>query len=247
MRAQCHWLLEEHALALSTLDRASTRFPEDTGFLRRKVFFLVELGLYREAADRGREYLERSEGKRDDFIALGNAMRVSGEPGEAARLLEQARLMFPADPEINKVLARAYMDLGQMNAAAHLVYEAALIDPSLVSEAAELYRLAGQTHRALMLNGQISDQPTKFKQRLALLLELQWFEQAASMEADFRRTGLLENEDVRYALAYAIFKTGDFAQAEAHLQALTRPDLFRKAAELRRAIQDCRGDSWQCL
>ena len=34
---------------------------------------------------------------------------------------------------------------------------------------------------------------------------------------------------------------------EEHLAALNRPDLFRKAAELRRAIQDCAEDSWKCL
>jgi hypothetical protein len=67
------------------------------------------------------------------------------------------------------------------------------------------------------------------------------------MEGDLLRTGLMDEEDIRYALAYAIFKSGDFDKAEAHLQTLTRPDLFRKAAELRRAIQDCSEDQWKCL
>ena len=98
-----------------------------------------------------------------------------------------------------------------------------------------------------MLNGQISDQKVKLRQRLALLLELQRYEQAAAMDDDLRRTGLMDDEDIRYALAYAVFKVGDFDNAEIHLQKLTRPDLFRKAAELRRAIQDCSEDAWQCL
>jgi thioredoxin-like negative regulator of GroEL len=110
-----------------------------------------------------------------------------------------------------------------------------------------LYRRAGRPYRALMLNGQITDQQVKFRQRLALLLELQRFEQAAAMEGDLLRTGLMDEEDIRYALAYAIFKSGDFDKAESHLQTLTRPDLFRKAAELRRAIQDCSEDQWKCL
>ena len=67
------------------------------------------------------------------------------------------------------------------------------------------------------------------------------------MDRDLRRTGLMADEDILYALAYAEFKTGDFETAEQHLQKLTRPDLFRKAAELRRAMQDCSGDRWQCL
>ena len=64
MRAQCHWLLDEPGYALATLDQASELFPQETSFLRRKVFFLIELGLYREAAEQGRIYLQKSEGKR---------------------------------------------------------------------------------------------------------------------------------------------------------------------------------------
>lgn len=247
MRAQCHWLLGEYALGLATLDVASQAFPGDSGFLRRKVFFLVELGLYQEASQQGRLYLQQSEGKREDYVALGNAMRAGGELDEAIRLLEQARLVFPDDSDVDKVLAHAYLDKGQINTAADIIYQASLLDSSLSSEAAELYRRAGRLQRALMLNGQIKDQPTKFRQRLALLLELKRYEQAASMDQDLRRVDLLEDQDILYALAYAVFMVGEFELAEARLQAITRPDLFRKAAELRSAMQDCAEESWKCL
>jgi predicted Zn-dependent protease len=247
MRAQCHWLLDEPGPAIAVLDQASESFPQEASFLRRKVFFLVELGLFREAAEQGRIYLSRSKGKLEDYVALGNAMRASGEPEEAILLLERARLIYPGKPEVNKVLAHAYLELGQANTAAGLIYEAAQWDASLTGEASELYRRAGRPYRALMLNGQITDQKVKFRQRLALLLELQRWEQAAAMEGDLRRTGLLDDEDIRYALAYAVFKAGDFDKSEGYLQTLFRPDLFRKAAELRRAIQDCSEDQWKCL
>jgi tetratricopeptide (TPR) repeat protein len=247
MRAQCHWLLDEPAMALAVLDQASERFPGEPGFLRRKVFFLIELGLFREAVQLGRQYLQQSEGRKDDYVAFGAALGAVGETDEALVLLEQARLKFPGDPEIGKVLARSYFNQGRINAAADLVLEASMADPTLVSEAAELYRRAGRTSRALMLNGQIADQPTKLKQRLAILLELQRFEQAATMDEELRRVGLLEDEDIRYALAYALFKAGDFQAAETHLQKLARPDLFRRAAELRRAMQDCAEEPWLCM
>jgi len=247
MRAQCHWLLEEPAMALAVLDQASGVFTEDPGFQRRKVFFLMDLGLFQEAAAQGAVYLERSEGKLEDYVALGNAMRASGQLDEAAHLLELAKLRFPTDTSVKKVLANTYMDRNELNAAADLVLEASLFDPVLVSEAAELYRRAGRPQRALMLNGQVQNQETKLKQRLALFLETRQFAQAASMDDELRRVGLIGDEDIRYALAYAFFKTGDFAAAELQLQQLTRPDLFRKAAELRSAMQDCAEDTWQCL
>jgi tetratricopeptide (TPR) repeat protein len=247
MRAQCHWLLEEPAMALAVLDQASTVFPEEPGFQRRKVFFLMDLGLFQEAAEQGGEYLSRSEGKLEDYVGLGNAMRASGQLDEAAKLLEFAKLKYPTDTSVKKVLANTYMDRESLNAAADLVLEASLFDPALTSEAAELYRRAGRPQRALMLNGEVQDQAVKLKQRLALYLETGQFARAATMERDLTRLGLLDDEDIRYALAYAYFKTGDFEATERQLQQLTRPDLFRKAAELRSAIQDCAEDTWQCL
>lgn len=247
MRAQCHWLLDDRVMALATLDQAAQVFPDEPGFLRRKVFYLVDLGLFKEAVILGRQYLERSAGKAEDYIALGSALRASGELDEAALLLEQALLQFPASPDVRKALAHVYIQRGQLTAAADILHQAALLDPSLMGEAAELYRRAGQTYRALTLNAQLSSQPEKLRQRLALYLELENFEQAAAMETPLRRIGLIEDQDLRYAIAYALFKTGEFGAAEGHLAVLTRADLFRKAAELRRAMQDCREDRWKCL
>ena len=247
MRAQSHWLMGEKTMAIAVLDQASEIFPEDPSFQRRKVFYLMDIGLFKEAVVQGKSYLERSEGKLEDHIALGNALRASGELDEAAVFLEQAQLTFPGSPEVKKVLAHVYIERGEMSAAADMLYKAALLDPVLLPEAAELYRRSGQTFRAMNLNSQIANQEEKLRQRLALYLEMGSYEQAAAMEIPLRRVGLLAEEDLRYAVAYSLFKTGDFNAAEQHLAQLNRPDLFRKAAELRRAIQDCAEDSWKCL
>jgi tetratricopeptide (TPR) repeat protein len=247
MRAQSYWLLGEKTMAIAVLDQASAIFPEDPSFQRRKVFYLVDIGLYKEAVVQGKAYLERSQGKVEDYIALGNALRASGELDEAAVFLEQAQLIFPGSPDVRKVLAHVYIERGELSAAADVLYNAALLEPELLPEAAELYRRSGQTFRAMNLNSQIINQEEKLRQRLALYLEMGSYEQAAAMEIPLRRVGLLAEEDLRYAVAYSLFKTGAFDEAESHLAQLNRPDLFRKAAELRRAIQDCAEDSWKCL
>jgi tetratricopeptide (TPR) repeat protein len=247
MKAQAYWLLEEPVMALATLDQAAQIFPEDLSFVRRKVFYLVDLGFFKEAVEQGKVYLTASEGSVEDYVALGSALRASGELDEAARFLEEAQLLFPNSPEVKKVLAHVYIEREEMSAAADLLYQAALLQPELLSEAAELYRRSGQTFRALTLNSQLIDQPEKYRQRLAIYLQLGNFEQAAAMEIPLRRVGMMEDEDLRYAIAYSLFKIGEFDEAELHLAQLTRPDLFRKAAELRSAIQDCLEDSWKCL
>ncbi len=247
MRAQSYWLLDQPIEALATLDLATGLFPRDDSFLRRKVFYLVDMGLFQRAVVLGRDYLENGAGKLEDYLAFGNALRASGELDEAAVLLESAQLHFPYSAQVKKVLAHVYIDRGELNPAADVLYQAALLEPELMTEAAELYRRAGQYHRALALNGQLADQPEKLRQRLALYLQMESYEQAAAMELPLRRVGLLQEEDLRYAIAYAMFKSGDFPAAEEQLSQLTRPDLFRKAAELRRSIADCNSERWKCL
>ena len=249
LKAQANWLLGNQVEALAILDQAESIFTADRSFTRRKVFYLIELQLYQQAAELGRSYLADSADSADsadNYIAIGNAMRQSGAVDEALGFLEAAHLQYPDNVDVSKVLAHSYIDAGKLHAAADITYQAAQLDNSLMAEATELYRRAGQVYRALTLNSQISDQKAKLKQRLALYIQLLRYEQAAGMETDLERLGLLSNEDIRYALAYALFKVGEFDAAEAHLSLLSRSDLFRKAIEVRRAIQDCADDPWKC-
>jgi len=247
MRSQCHWQLGEFEQAWEVLVAGRAEFPDRASeFARRQVFFLVDQGLYQEAADQGRRFLETERATVDDAIAIGNALRQSGQYDEAARILEQARVQAPDNVTVAKVLAHNYLEQGRPLAAAEILRHGSLYEAALVTEAAELYRRSGWLIQALSLNAQALDQGKKLKQRLAILIELQRFGQAAGMHRDLERVGLLADEDIRYALAYAYFKTGEFDRAEEQLTFLTRSDLFRKATELRRVMSQCAEESWLC-
>ena len=170
----------------------------------------------------------------------------SGQRDEALRFLEAAALAYPDDVDVAKVLAHTYFEAGQPLAAAEIFHRASLRDPALISEAAELYRRAGLLFRALSLNGEIVDQEKKLKQRLAIFLGLERFEEITAMEAAMFRVGLLEDEDLRYAMGYAWFKVGNYEKAEEHIARLTRSDLFRKGVELREIMEECRDAAWRC-
>ncbi|MEE4638975.1 MAG: tetratricopeptide repeat protein [Wenzhouxiangella sp.] len=247
MRAQSHWELGQTDSAWQVLASGVERFPDRAGeFTRRQVFWLVDLGLYQQAAETGLAFLDRHRAATEDAVAIGNALRQAGQYDEALRVLEVARLNDPDDIQLTRVLAHTWLAREQILPAADLIHAAGRRDPQLVIEAAELYRRSGWLIKALMLNGQVIDQPKKFRQRLAILLELERFDQAAAMEETLFRTGLLDDEEIRYALAFAYFKTGEYDQAERHLAGLSSDDLFRKAIELRRAMEQCAAEPWLC-
>ena len=238
LRVHAAWMTGDRVGALAALEAAERRFPGEDGFTRQRLVYLLELGLVHEAAALGRGWLERTNASAEAWVAVGEALRRARAHDQAAVLLETARLLHPAHPKVLLALARAHLDAGRPRAAAVVMEEAALEDPELLCEAAELHRRAGDLDRALWLNAQVADQKEKTRQRLAVLLQRGWLEQAAALAPRVSRLGLLaEDEEVRYALAWVHHRTGEHEKASALLKGITRPELFRAAAELLRAIE----------
>ncbi len=246
LRARANWRLERRAEAWKALADGEAAYPQMFEFARQRVYYLIDLQLYREAVEQGLAYLERSEAGVEDYVALGEALRRSGQLGKAKEILEIAQLIDPGDRRVLLALARVYLDDDFPLIAARLMERAAIREPRYVVEAAELYRRAGKLQRALYLNAQMMDQKAKVRQRVGLLLQAEHYETAAGMAARLSRLNLLQDEDLRYAMAYAHFKIGDFSEAENYLAGLTRADLFQNANQLRKAMAECGEDGWQC-
>ncbi len=247
LQAELQWRLDQKDTAWQTLAAGAKRFADNPAFPRQQVFHLIQLGLFQKAAQLGLDYVTRFSADAMDYVAIGNSLRESGQYQAALNFLEPARMRFPDDENTVLALARTYADLGRYHTAASLLEQAAMNNSKYLVDAAELYRRAQQPLRALYLNEQALDQPKKLKQRLAILLAAGYYDQAMGMEEPLYRVGLLKNEDVRYALAFASFKAGSFERAERQLTKIKNPMLFKKAAQLRKAMKSCAGNAWRCL
>ena len=246
LRARCHFMLEAYHEAWAALEGGRLRFPEQDEFAKQQVFALIELGLFQEAREVGARYLEQAEASTDAYVALAEALRRTGAHREAQRLLEAARLRYPTDVNLLKQLAYTWLDDDKPLAAGSILAQAAELDPLLASEAAECYRRAGSFARALYMNALVPDPPEKAKQRLGLLLELGDFERAAALEYRLSRLGLLEDDSIRYGLAFAHFQNRDFEAAEGQLGPIADPEVFAMANQLRQAMDACRDSDIGC-
>jgi len=246
LKANACWKSGNPKRALEIFAAAAERFTDNADVWRSHSIALIELGLFQEAVSVGREYLRRPGVTAKDYTALSEALIRVGGIDEAILILEQARLQFHSDRDLTLQLARAYMKGGYELIAARLFHAAALEDPSFTLDAAELYRRHGQLARALRLNEKVDDQKAKFRQRLGLFIELERYEDAAALSSRLSRLGLLEEDTIAYALAYALFKIGQFDTAEKQLAGIDDPALYSKALELRLAMDKCRVNGWQC-
>ena len=246
LRAQAAYALKNYDLALHTLSQAQGRFPKQPQFERMQVFYLMGLGLYQQATEVGRRYLTRESTDVEDHVAIGEALRRGRSFPEAIQVLQAAHLRFPDNDKVLLSLAHVYVDLDQKFSAASILEDAARLDPKYTVEAAEMYRQAKRTERALYLNARVEDQQAKFRQRLSILLDQGRFEMVAAMAPTMERLGLTKDDQIRYAMAYGYFKTGDYQGAERYLRGIADASLFESASGLRRAMRACDPTDWQC-
>lgn len=237
LRVHAAWKSGDRPGAFAALAVAERQWPLDADFTRQRLLYLLELGLFHEAAVAGEAYLVRAGETREAHLALGEALRRARRPEDAAGVLEEARLRWPTDEQVLLALARAHHDAGRPRAAGAILEEAALRSPALLADAAELYRRAGALDRSLLLNVRMGDSKAKTRQRLGLLLQRNQFDEAAALEPRVTRLGLLEDDDVRYALAYASYRAGDLDRAQELARGVTKSGLFRAATDLVRAIE----------
>jgi len=237
VRAASQWNQDQWEAAFQTLERAELLFPDRDDFARQQVVYLLELGLSQEAAQRSVEFLASAPPEPDSYLTIGQALRQGGQQELAIRVLEEARLRFPASEQVRLVLAQAYLEQEMPRTAARLVEEAAAGNFSLYFEAAELYRRAGEFRKALYLNSLVLDVDRKTRQRFRLLLASERFEEAVAIEPRLNQMGATEEDDIRYSLAYAYYRNGQFNQAREYLQGIADPEMFRRAVELRQIIE----------
>ncbi len=246
LRTQAHWLNNDAVQAWDVLNTAQLLFPEEKIFLRNKVFYAIELGLFQEAVALGTLYIENHDATVNDYVSLGDALRQSGKPRQGLIFLELARLKFPGEKNIYLAMAHAYLDLDHIHGAAKLLEQGAVMHNELYKDSAELFKQAGDYQRALFNNSKILNQKDKLQQRMALHIAGGHYDQILAMYDDLLRVRLLDDQEFQYAMAFAHFKVGEYLAAENILEKITDTRIFRKAANLRKVMADCANEKWLC-
>ncbi len=246
LKTLSYWAKKDYTNTMQTLLDAEKAFPHEKQFVQRRVFLLIELGLYQDAVQVGLASLENDISEAVDYQTIGKAMIEAGQYTHALPILEKAVLIYPQDVKLLRTLSRAYVLLGQFYSAATILEKAAAKDRTLNSEVAELYRKANKPEQALYYNQIVIDQNKKYKQRLAIYLDDNRFDDAIGMRDTLYRVGLLDDGNIRYALAYAYYSVGKYPNAESYLDGIRQPDLFRKATQLRKAMLSCEKTPAQC-
>lgn len=111
----------------------------------------------------------------------------------------------------------------------------------------EMHRRAKDLPHALYLNSKLADTKEKLKQKVAIFVDRGEFEKVIGLKDGLGRYGLLADDNLRYALAYAYYMVKDYDEAEKHFKKIKDNALFSKATVIRKSIEKCKKNSLECI
>ncbi|HEY9190570.1 MAG TPA: hypothetical protein VIM88_06855 [Sulfurovum sp.] len=247
LRAECYWKADQKASAIDALSRGAKLFPEDATLLKQKFYYFAELKLYQASIDAAKAYMKKIPANAEEYISLAQMLQSGGESEEAIKVLEEAKLKFPSSAKVHILLGHYYNQKDMPHVTADLFEKGSFYDANYLKEAAEMYRRNGELAHALYLNSMMTDREEKTKQKVAIYVGKGEFEKIIGLKDALDRYGLLQNDNMRYALAYAYYMVKDYESAEEHLKKIEDDELFSKATVIRKNIEKCRSNSLECI
>jgi len=246
LKADSYWKLKDYDNSLLTLKTINRIFPKFYAAYKQRFYYYVELKLYKSALEDADIYIANAKPNEQTTLSLISALRNAKQVNRAIELAEKSNIIFSKSAKITLLLGHLYLEKQMLQATADIFDVASIKDYKYTKEASEMLRRAKEYSQSLFKNSQMLDTKEKLKQKIAIFLEFSEFERIVATLKDLKRSKLIENEDIRYALANSYYQINDYEECENHLKKLKRTDLFSKATELRKNMQKCKTNFWEC-
>ena len=247
LRAECNYKQEHYADAIASLNAGIKKFPDDTKLLKQKFYYFADLKLYQAAIEASKVYMNKVGVSSKEYIALAQMLIGANQIDTAIELLEESKLRFPKEPTIGILLGHMYLKKDMQHTTAHLFEESSYYDKKYLKDAVEMNRRAGENLHALYLNTHNIDKVEKLKQKIAIYLQAGEYRKIIGLKKALRRYKMLDDDNLRYALAYSYYMSDDFTSAEEQLKYISDSELFSKATVIRKNIEKCSNNSLECL
>jgi len=247
LRGECYYKQGLHEKTFAALSAGIENFPQDSTLLKQKFYYFADLKLYQAAIDTARVYMKKVGVSAQEYSALAQMLIAANQMQSAIQLLEEAKLKFPKEPSLGILLGHMYLKKDMKHTTAHLFDESFYYDKKYLKDTVEMNRRAQNNQRALYLNAQNIDKIEKLRQKIAIYLNTGEFRKIIGLEKALKRYKMLDDENLRYALAYSYYMSDDYKNAEAQLKFITDSELFGKATVIRKNIEKCTNNPMECL
>ncbi|MFO0631894.1 MAG: hypothetical protein U0168_03495 [Nannocystaceae bacterium] len=194
--------------AYAAFAQAADDFPDAAAPRLELVALCAEQSLFTAA----RAWAESIPAAALDATAARLVLAALHRDRAALPLLERIAARLRDDPEIVARLAHAWAAAGQPYTAAMLFERAWALGGDHAFAAADQWRMAGQSRRALAMNARVTDTARRLDQRASILFAAGQYARVVALEPAMRRAGV-DGELARQRLAHAHFALGQHARA----------------------------------
>lgn len=197
---------------------ASRNFPDEPTAMLELVALCADRGLDAAARAWAGAWLALPETAIDRAGALV-VLSALHRDRAALPLLESIALRFPGDAEVIARLAHAWAAAEYHRTAAGLFERAARRGGDTWFAAADQYRMAGATERALAANARVRGDATRLDQRASILFAAGRHARVVALAPALARAGV-SGPATRLRLAHAHYALGQYAQASSIARSL---------------------------
>ena len=215
LKARAHQGAHQPAEAYATLQEARQRFPDAQELALDTLLVLVRAGLHHAAIGELRALLDRTPLSPEQLTLAARIARETLNTPAGLTTLELLVHQAPDNPGVLAEAGYAWATLQAPRAAADFFGRAHRQGGTTAFEAADQWRLAGDTRQALRWNAAVSPGPRQLTQRLAIYLSAEDYDRATALEPLLADASAL-NDTTLYHLAYAFLQVGELKHA-AHL------------------------------
>lgn len=230
--------------ALRVLAGGLNNLPRSSEIHAELVNLYLQGGLFRTAQDIAARFAEIS-GKTTLYLQIADTLFTRGRYHAAVRVLEEARVIQPGDPEITERLAHAYAGSGRYLAAGRLYEKVAFMTPDGAYAAAEAYRACNRYRDALRMNRLVADERKMLVQRLNIYLGVGFYARAVQLQRPLVRVDAV-NDEILFRLAYASIRGGRYSLAGRLLKEIRGSQYRAQAEEMAEVIKSCKESPWLC-
>jgi ribosomal protein L22 len=231
-KAACEFRTQKVREAWMTLKLAYGR-RESFPLHRERVALALECGLSQVALDLALQTKNVSSAQLLDMAELFHAKKFDRE---SLTLLEWARMRAPFDADVNLSIAQVYFGRGLKRATVEAFERAAITQPKYHYHLAEFHRQAGRRIQAQYHNILTPAKTEKLKTQLAQWIDRRQYPLIAAVEPLILRSDLVRDDEVRYALAYALSRQAESERSLTYLAKIQQPELLEKSLHLKKQI-----------
>jgi len=184
----------------------------------------------------------------DEFSVLRLLSMAEGDKFRRVKaiILEASNLKFSTSIKVKGALTKNYLAQASSFGVSLPLSDLAALSPKFSKKVSEYFKYTNRPISAEFWNSRIENYNEKLEDAIANKMMLRQYSSLSALAPQLKSYGVLENAELRFALAFSHLKSGKFVEADRQLSQIQDSKMLYRVAQLREFVEVCRAGLPQC-